>query len=263
LQEELGQYDYGARFYDPVVARWNVIDRFSEKYVNSSPYAYVLDNPIKSIDINGDTLVTKNDVKVATDMQKDFQKTNDGLTKDRDTKKSEVASGKDGKGNSLTQKQTDRLNKQIAGLDSRIGEVQKSMSELNEISADPNHGYTFNDVGSSAPNGLTQVNSNGYIEIDYMGTTSSFAHELAHGSGVAEGIYPIMKDPKSGQMGFGLPHGTSLGSYEVRAYRAQFGLDPSSMPNSSNGGVKDINDITPDYVYGITDGGGNSIYPRP
>ncbi|WP_051291073.1 M91 family zinc metallopeptidase [Pedobacter glucosidilyticus] len=57
LQEELGeQYDYGARFYDPVIGRFNTIDRFAEKYVDMNPYQYGANNPIKNIDINGDSI---------------------------------------------------------------------------------------------------------------------------------------------------------------------------------------------------------------
>ncbi len=53
LQDGSGYYDYGARFYDPVIGRWGVVDPLAEAYYSLTPYQYGGNTPVNTIDIAG------------------------------------------------------------------------------------------------------------------------------------------------------------------------------------------------------------------
>ncbi len=49
----LNWYDYGARHYDPAIARWTTQDPLAERYYCESQYHFSGNNPIKNVDTDG------------------------------------------------------------------------------------------------------------------------------------------------------------------------------------------------------------------
>lgn len=66
--KSLQWYEYGARFYDPTVPHFLQVDPHADKYYNTSPYAYCLNNPLRYIDPNGkdgDVEINKDKMKIS------------------------------------------------------------------------------------------------------------------------------------------------------------------------------------------------------
>ena len=56
----LDLYDFGARYYNPALPRWLMMDPLAEKYYYLSPYAYCDNNPLSISDFKGDSLAVLN-----------------------------------------------------------------------------------------------------------------------------------------------------------------------------------------------------------
>ncbi len=56
LEHGLNSLNFGARIQDPTLGRFTSVDRFAEKYTSLSGYGYAAGNPVKYIDVNGDSI---------------------------------------------------------------------------------------------------------------------------------------------------------------------------------------------------------------
>ncbi|MBK6876755.1 MAG: hypothetical protein IPG99_09985 [Ignavibacteria bacterium] len=57
-EDEESYYNYfGARYYDARLGRWGQVEPLMDKFVQLSPYAYSLNNPIKTKDVDGEDVV--------------------------------------------------------------------------------------------------------------------------------------------------------------------------------------------------------------
>ena len=75
--------DFGARMYDNQIGRWHTVDPLTEKYIETSPYAFVKNNPINNIEIDGREFDEKNG-KIADGIQKKIEKRIEKLGKQID-----------------------------------------------------------------------------------------------------------------------------------------------------------------------------------
>lgn len=192
----LNNYDFGARMYEPSIGRWISPDPLAEKFYDMSPYVAMGNNPIRYVDPNGMEFTEAAWAwvnRLIADINSRQQRNNDKIAEKRTALE----------GGGLSEKQVNRLNRQIGRLEANNQELEGVRGEIGTLAAS-NQVYDVIDDNSMSQEGAvpgtgTEVGgatfnfSNGNFEIRMprSGGLSMFAHELKHAHQFEIGEYSV------------------------------------------------------------------------
>ena len=215
--------------YDPEIGRWNGVDRQAERYLSSSAYAYVVNNPLLLIDPNGE--------EIWIHYREEYQ-SKKGKTKYRN-RKVRYEGGKlyDKKGNEYSGN-----NDFVARVVGRLDEISNSTDNGEMVvQALESHKGKFNIVGATGPintRGLrfSRKGKGGTIEASFLrtnkpSTLSQTQHDAVQIGGLANELFhafQVVNREKGNDVSSELQ--SDLFTNEV--VEGIFGVNPIPQPNS-------------------------------